>query len=87
MLVDLLEYNMKIFYGLILSAYGSKDAKIIGGNAVQPHSEPHILSLQRERSHYCAGSLISATHGVTAAHCNMSYVYFYDVFPYIKINS
>lgn len=65
-------WNMRLFYGLVISAYACKNSKIIGGTIPAPHSEPHILSLQRDRSHFCGGSLISATHGLTAAHCSMT---------------
>ena len=44
---------------------------VIGGSIVTPNSEPHILSLQRS-SHFCGGTVISATHGITAAHCYYS---------------
>ena len=32
-------------------------------------SEAYILSLQRNRSHFCGGTLISATNGICASHC------------------
>lgn len=51
------------------SAFGQ--TYIIGGYVPQPHSEPHILSLQRGTSnmHFCGATLVSSTHGVSAAHC------------------
>ena len=44
---------------------------IIGGYVPQPHTEPHILSLQRGTTnmHFCGATLVSSTHGVSAAHC------------------
>ena len=42
---------------------------IIGGEIVPEHSEPYILSLQRRNSHFCGGTIISATHGICASHC------------------
>ena len=49
----------------------SADVKVIGGAVVTPHSEPHILSMQKLGSHFCGATLISATHGVCAAHCDV----------------
>ena len=49
----------------------SAETFIVGGDVATPHSEPHILSLQKS-SHFCGASLVSATHGVTAAHCYYS---------------
>lgn len=59
---------MKLLIGLALSV-SAADVKVIGGEIVTPHSEPYILSMQRSGSHYCGASLISATHGICAAHC------------------
>ena len=44
---------------------------IVGGSDAVPHSQPHILSLRRSilNSHYCGGSVVSASKGVSAAHC------------------
>jgi len=55
-----------------LAALGScENVKVIGGAVVTPHSEPHILSMQRTGSHFCGATLISAKHGVCAAHCDV----------------
>ncbi|OWA53765.1 putative Chymotrypsinogen A [Hypsibius exemplaris] len=49
---------------------------IIGGWEVAPHKYPFIVSLQlhsvktgEKNFHFCAGSLISSVHVLTAAHC------------------
>ena len=55
----------------IASASAWQNGYVIGGSVVAPNSEPHILSLQRS-SHFCGGTVVSATHGMTAAHCYYS---------------
>merc|ERR1712135_218683 len=60
---------MKVF-GLMLAALEARSVDyIIGGEIVPEHSEPYILSLQRRNSHFCGGTIISATHGICASHC------------------
>ena len=46
----------------------SAETYVIGGFVVAPHSEPHIISLQKT-NHFCGATVISATHGICAAHC------------------
>jgi len=56
------------------------DITIIGGEEVNPHTEPHILSIQKQNNHctrnnhFCGGSVISESYGITAAHCHHSRV-------------
>ena len=51
----------------------SCEVYIIVGEVATPHSEPHILSLKGtlpgQKYHFCGATLVSATHGITAAHC------------------
>lgn len=57
---------------LIASAVTASPTKprIIGGEAVSAHSEPHIVSLQKTRNHFCGGSILSSSWLITAAHCH-----------------
>lgn len=54
-------------FGLTLAM--RPEIAIIGGETVVPHSQPHILSMQKLGSHFCGASLISSQHGICAAHC------------------
>ena len=49
---------------------GFKVPTIIGGNEVEPHSEPHIVSLQNRAGHFCGASIVSDTWLISAAHCH-----------------
>ena len=40
-----------------------------GGTNAQAGEFPYQVSLQQNGGHFCGGSLISATHVLTAAHC------------------
>ena len=69
-LTDLIFYeNFKLSIALFASC--SAKTLIVGGGDAVPHSQPHILSLRRSilNSHYCGGSVVSASKGVSAAHC------------------
>ena len=55
-----------------IASLASAENYVIGGEIVAPNSEPHILSLQRSGSHFCGGTVVSATHGISAAHCYTS---------------
>eukprot|EP00094_Tigriopus_californicus_P008044 TCALIF_07744-PA protein Name:"Similar to Trypsin-1 (Astacus astacus)" AED:0.20 eAED:0.20 QI:0/0.8/0.83/0.83/1/1/6/45/247 len=51
---------------------GTVDEKIVGGDEVEPNSIPFQVSLQQKmfgNFHFCGGSVIDATHVLTAAHC------------------
>ena len=54
----------------------SAETYIIGGEVVTPHSEPHIVSLKSSApgSHFCAATILSTTHALTAAHCHRRYL-------------
>lgn len=43
--------------------------RIVGGQAANPHSWPWQVSIRFRGNHICGGSLVSARHIVTAAHC------------------
>ena len=47
----------------------SAETYIIGGSIVTPNSEPHVVSIQRNRQHFCGASIVSAYNALTAAHC------------------
>ena len=51
------------------------ETKIIGGEVVTPHSEPHILSLKGTGpgTHFCGATIMSTTHAISAAHCYRRY--------------
>ncbi|XP_063231410.1 trypsin-like isoform X2 [Bacillus rossius redtenbacheri] len=43
--------------------------RIIGGEEAEDSQFPYIVSLRWQGSHFCGGSVISARHVLTAAHC------------------
>lgn len=59
-----------ICYGSILpiSRVSFPTGDIINGQEAEPHSAPYIVSLKTS-SHFCAGSIISDSFVLTAAHC------------------
>ncbi|CAG5076503.1 Oidioi.mRNA.OKI2018_I69.PAR.g8476.t1.cds [Oikopleura dioica] len=59
---------MKVFASVIAAAC-ARSTMIIGGDKVEPNSEPYILSMQRFGSHFCGATLVSMSYGVCAAHC------------------
>ena len=64
------KYSLFKFSVALLASCSAKTL-IVGGSDAVPHSQPHILSLRRSilNSHYCGGSVVSASKGVSAAHC------------------
>ncbi|XP_076238178.1 soluble guanylate cyclase 89Da [Calliopsis andreniformis] len=43
--------------------------RIVGGNVTSVHEYPWMVSLNRQGTFFCAGSLITRKHVLTAAHC------------------
>ncbi|XP_014211984.1 trypsin beta-like [Copidosoma floridanum] len=43
--------------------------RIVGGENAKIETFPHQVSLQRYGSHVCGGSIVSASHVLTAGHC------------------
>ena len=48
--------------------------QIIGGSIPSAGSEPYIVSLQRLNSHFCGGTIVSASRVISAAHCKSNSV-------------
>ena len=55
---------------------GGRRVRVMGGRAAVPGQFPWLVSLQRQQrpqrhrwQHFCAGSLLTTRHVVTAAHC------------------
>jgi len=47
--------------------------KIVGGNVTSVYNYPYLVSMSREDTFFCAGSIISRKHVLTAAHCLQGY--------------
>merc|ERR550519_2220794 len=58
------------FLYLQLGLLNARSTKIIGGEIAVAHSEPHIVSLQLRRNHFCGGSILNEVWIVSAAHCS-----------------
>ncbi|XP_012941998.2 ovochymase-2 [Aplysia californica] len=56
-------------------AYGkvSLSSRIYGGNSIEPGEFPWIIMLVRNDTFICGGSIVDATHIITAAHCFKGY--------------
>lgn len=65
-----LHHNLA-FLVLINCLYSTTDAqlRIVGGRTTNISQRPYTLALERDRIYFCAASLISEQHAVTAAHC------------------
>merc|ERR1712037_401219 len=70
-----LSEKMKFTAGILAVAHAKAVVPvIIGGSTATKHSEPYILSIRGQTgSHYCGGSLINLSKGITAAHCNKGF--------------
>ena len=44
-------------------------SRVLGGNDAVSKQFPHQISLRRDHSHVCGGSIISNRYILTAAHC------------------
>jgi secreted trypsin-like serine protease len=51
-----------------------RELYIVGGMEVAIEQAPFVISLQRNGSHICGGSLIGERHVLTAAHCVTGWV-------------
>lgn len=67
---------------------------IIGGQFINVKSVPYLVSVQRNNSHVCGGSIINTQFVLTAAHCesfdrteiqNFFKMYSYQVWPTLRI--
>lgn len=43
--------------------------RVVGGHEAVSKQFPHQISLRRDHSHICGGSIISSRYVLTAAHC------------------
>ena len=57
--------------------------KIVGGATANVAEFPHQVSLKKSGGHFCGGSIISALHVLTAAHC----VVIIMVYPFTDITA
>ena len=46
-----------------------RKTRIVGGNVTSVYEFPWIVSMSKQGTFYCAGSLITRKHVLTAAHC------------------
>ncbi|KAL7881484.1 hypothetical protein AOLI_G00083320 [Acnodon oligacanthus] len=53
----------------VLSLSGAMESGIVGGNEVEPHSRPYMVSLQLYNAHQCGGMLVKNNYVLTSAHC------------------
>lgn len=44
-------------------------SRVVGGEDSADAEWPWVVSIQRNRTHHCAGSLLTSRWAVTAAHC------------------
>lgn len=48
---------------------GVPESKIVGGDNASPGQFPYQVSLRKNKSHFCGGSIIDSRTILTAAHC------------------
>jgi hypothetical protein len=58
---------------IIVCGLGRK-TRIVGGNVTSVYEYPWLVSMSKKGTFYCAGSVISRRHVLTAAHCLQGYV-------------
>jgi len=64
---------MYTFVALMLLAVARADERIINGeDATSTAVAPYQVSLQQSGSHFCGGTVISATHVMSAGHCKIN---------------
>lgn len=51
-----------------------RKTRIVGGNVTSIHEYPWLVSMTKKGMFYCAGSVISRKHVLTAAHCLEGYI-------------
>lgn len=56
------------FMHIAVCGVGRK-TRIVGGNVTSVYEFPWIVSMSKQGTFYCAGSLITRKHVLTAAHC------------------
>merc|ERR1711962_900183 len=65
--------KMYTFVALMLLAVARADERIINGeDATSTTVAPYQVSLQQSGSHFCGGTVISATHVMSAGHCKIN---------------
>lgn len=52
-----------------MTARGTSDILIVGGEQAEPGEFPYIVSLSQNDNHICGGSLLNENTVITAAHC------------------
>ncbi|XP_020299078.1 chymotrypsin-1-like [Pseudomyrmex gracilis] len=63
-----------VLVSLAAAAHGFPNSYIIGGKDAPVGAYPHLVSLRKNGSHSCGGSIISTRTVLSAAHCVISYV-------------
>ena len=58
---------LNVLVGSVLS--NPAHSRVLGGNDAVSKQFPHQISLRRDHSHVCGGSIINHRYILTAAHC------------------
>lgn len=74
MFLDFVVKMLNVYFLLLIVLVGSVVAnpsynRVVGGNDAVSKQFPHQISLRRDHSHVCGGSIISDRYILTAAHC------------------
>ncbi|XP_067634010.1 trypsin-like [Eurosta solidaginis] len=62
-------YLTIIFFVSCFGSITNAQDRIVGGNITQIANSPYIVSLSNNNVYYCAGTLLSMQHVITAARC------------------